>query len=159
MLKSLSFALLLVVLPIPAQAIHVCYMEWGERTLELNSLCENIVDEASATDIFQTNLPVPQADVWTTSAHFNKPLLDFGSIGLDTPIIGNLIFGNIYNSSDKPVQDVIIEATGYANGEPPQIRRAFIHRILPNESAPAQIVFDFHPSHVDRWDVRVIAWK
>lgn len=137
--------------------LPVCYMEMDGRMTDLSHLCGS---DGTDADIFTVTIPSSPSismppSVWTRNIHFdNERWSSF--LGAFTPT--SAITGNVHNSGNSMVENVVVEATGYAEGRTPQTRQATIQSISADDAVPVTIDFGFSVP-VTSWDVRILDWE
>ena len=163
--RSLLSVLLAAGVGLPANALPSCYMIQADGVVvDLTHMCQiggpvrdAVPSGGSLGAVVPVALVLPggvgvvvaSGDVWTRNIHFRNSGYWDGSDYVHT------IVGNIHNSGFVRVEDVVIEATGYAEGRTPQTRRETISAISSDDAA--SVTFDFGFSvPVESWDVRIV---
>lgn len=139
----------------------VCYMERSDgQMVDLNYMCNandgsriapNVPPQAAVVLSRATN----SADVWTRNIHFDNGVWN-RSLRAYTPT--SAITGNVHNSGTGLAKNIVVEATGYAEGRTPQTRQAVIPSISADDARAVTIDFGFSVP-VDSWDVRIVSWE
>ncbi|MEO0351139.1 MAG: hypothetical protein AAF282_13945 [Cyanobacteria bacterium P01_A01_bin.15] len=149
-------------LALPANALPSCYMTQSDGSmLDLSHMCGLRGSDAGPSgENLGAVVPVATApasfdEVWTRNSHFNNR---FWNPNYSDYRSTSAISGNIHNSGPAMVENVVVEATGYAEGRTPQTRRTTVAMIGANDAALAVIDFGFSIP-VESWDVRVVEWE
>lgn len=155
MIKHL-IALSVLLAATPAQAAPVCYMRTASGVLvDLSYMCGVGTPSGQPAVLSQSPIPfsLPTPSVWTRNYHFSNIQIVDGR-----RLATSRIVGNVHNSGSTMVQNVEIEATGYAEGRSSQTRRVVIPVIGADNVESAAIDFGFSVP-VDTWDVRIVGWE
>ncbi|NEQ53863.1 MAG: hypothetical protein F6K11_27655 [Leptolyngbya sp. SIO3F4] len=128
-----------------------CYMDMGGVRTDLSYMC-GTGEPTSVVASLSSTVVVPVVATSSTSGPniWTRNLFFYNSNS-------SAITGNIHNSGSIAAENVMIEATGYAEGRTPQVRRTSIDRLAANDARPVTIDFGFSVP-VDSWDVRVVSW-